>query len=120
MLLKCICPQNINGTQTKISPKRKCQPKHKCHKNVNVTKTQMSSKPKCHQNAIVPNTNVTQTQMSPERNCYQNASVPKCKCHQKAYITVQLTAHVSLTWLPVLGTLYKPMSMHKSTNTQNC
>ena len=36
------------------------------------------------------------------------------------YIVVQLTAHVSLTGLPVLRTLYKPMSMNKSTNSQNC
>ena len=43
--------------------------------------------------------------------------------HKQAFcaqIMVQLTAHVSLTGLPVLRTLYKPMSMHKSTNSQNC
>ena len=35
----------------------------------------------------------------------------------QTYITVQLTAHGSLTGLPVLRTLYKPMSMHKSSNS---
>ena len=36
------------------------------------------------------------------------------------YIVVQQNTTVSLTGLPVLRTLYKPMSMNKSTNSQNC
>ena len=36
------------------------------------------------------------------------------------YIVVQQSTTVSLTGLPVLRTLYKPMSMHKSTNSRNC
>ena len=37
-----------------------------------------------------------------------------------SYILVQLTAHVSLSGLPVLRTLYKLTPMHKRTNSQNC
>ena len=33
---------------------------------------------------------------------------------------VQLTAHVSLSGLPVLTTLYKLTPMHKRTNSQKC
>ena len=36
------------------------------------------------------------------------------------YILVQQSTTVSLTGLPVLRTVYKPMSMHKSSNSQNC
>ena len=36
------------------------------------------------------------------------------------YILVQQSITVSLAGLPVLRTLYKPLSMHKSTNSQNC
>ena len=36
------------------------------------------------------------------------------------YIVVQQFTTVSLTGLPVLRTLYEPMSMHKRTNSQNC
>ena len=42
------------------------------------------------------------------------------KKYQCRYIVVQQFTTVSLTVLPVLRTLYKPMSMHKSTNSQNC
>ena len=43
-----------------------------------------------------------------------------CKASYGAYIVVQQNTTVSLTGLPVLRTLYKPMSMNKSTNSQNC
>ena len=33
---------------------------------------------------------------------------------------VQQSVHVSLSGLPVLRNLNKPMPMHKSTNSQNC
>ena len=36
------------------------------------------------------------------------------------YILAQQSTTVSLAGLPVLRTLYKPMSMHKRTNSQNC
>ena len=39
---------------------------------------------------------------------------------RQGYIVVQQNTTVSLTGLPVLRTLYKPMSMNKSTNSQNC
>ena len=35
------------------------------------------------------------------------------------YILVQQSAHVSLSGLPVLRTLYKSMHMHKSSNSRN-
>ena len=39
---------------------------------------------------------------------------------KSTYIVVQQSTTVSLTGLPVLKTLYKPMSMHKSIDCQNC
>ena len=39
---------------------------------------------------------------------------------QTFYIMVELTAHVSLSGLPVLTTLYKLILMHKKTKSQNC
>ena len=36
------------------------------------------------------------------------------------YILVQKSTTVSWAGLPVLRTLYKPISMHKSTNSRNC
>ena len=38
----------------------------------------------------------------------------------RVYIVVQQSTTVSLTGWPVLRTLYKPMSMNKSNNSQNC
>ena len=47
-----------------------------------------------------------------------------CKIEQSSgkirYILVQQSTNVSFVGLPVLRTLSKPMSMHKSPNSQNC
>ena len=40
--------------------------------------------------------------------------------NETQYNFVQQSTTVSCAGLPVLRTIYKPMSMHKSTNCRNC
>ena len=75
-LSKLKCCQNLDITQTVISPNLKCHqnwniPNLKCYQDLNVTKTHIFPKLKCKK------LNVATTETSPSLKCHQNWNVTK-------------------------------------------